>query len=287
MARLGREVGAAVEGRAVGRAEDRERPAAVARETRHRVHVDLVEVRSLFAIDLDADEELVHQRGGLGVLERFVLHHVAPVAGAVADRDEQRLVAAPRLLERLRRPRDTSRRGCACAAAGRRSTRRRVGSRAALSADSFTGAPGSEAAPSAYRTAGDLPPATLARVIDVVLHPGRDRSLRRRHPWVLSGAVARVDGEPAPGAFARVLAAEGEVLGFGHYSPHSALRVRMLALREGTGRGGAARGAHRGRGRAPRGEPAAARHRRGAARERRGRRSAGPGGGPLRRRAWS
>jgi 23S rRNA (cytosine1962-C5)-methyltransferase len=67
-------------------------------------------------------------------------------------------------------------------------------------------------------------------VLDVVLHPGRDRSLRRRHPWVLSGAVARVDGEPAPGAWCRVLAAEGEVLGFGHFSPHSSLRVRMLAF---------------------------------------------------------
>jgi 23S rRNA (cytosine1962-C5)-methyltransferase len=67
-------------------------------------------------------------------------------------------------------------------------------------------------------------------VIDVVLHPGRDRSLRRRHPWVLSGAVARVVGEAAPGAFARVLASEGELLGCGHYSPHSSLRVRMLAF---------------------------------------------------------
>ena len=67
-------------------------------------------------------------------------------------------------------------------------------------------------------------------MLDVVLHPGRDRSLRRRHPWVLSGAVASVQGDPEPGAFARVLAAEGEVLGFGHYSPHSALRVRMLGF---------------------------------------------------------
>ena len=57
---------------------------------------------------------------------------------------------------------------------------------------------------------------------DVVLHPGRDRSLRRRHPWVLSGAVARVEPESPPGAFARVLSAEGEVLGFGHLSPGSA-----------------------------------------------------------------
>lgn len=75
-----------------------------------------------------------------------------------------------------------------------------------------------------------MPPGYTRLVLDVVLHPGRDRSLRRRHPWVLSGAVARTLGEPAPGAFARVLSAEGEVLGFGHYSPHSALRVRMLGF---------------------------------------------------------
>ena len=30
----------------------------------------------------------------------------------------------------------------------------------------------------------------------VVLHPGRDRSVRRRHPWIRAGAVARVDGQP-------------------------------------------------------------------------------------------
>jgi 23S rRNA (cytosine1962-C5)-methyltransferase len=75
-------------------------------------------------------------------------------------------------------------------------------------------------------------------VLDVILHPGRDRSLRRRHPWVLSGAVARTEGEPAPGAFARVLAAEGEVLGFGHWSPNSALRVRMLAFEKELGEEG-------------------------------------------------
>jgi 23S rRNA (cytosine1962-C5)-methyltransferase len=67
-------------------------------------------------------------------------------------------------------------------------------------------------------------------VIEVVLHPGRDRSLRRRHPWVLSGAVARVEGAEVPGAWARVRAAEGDVLGYGHLSPSSNLRVRMLCF---------------------------------------------------------
>jgi 23S rRNA G2069 N7-methylase RlmK/C1962 C5-methylase RlmI len=41
-------------------------------------------------------------------------------------------------------------------------------------------------------------------MIDVVLKPDRDRSIRRRRRWVLSGAVARVDGTAEPGA--RVLA---------------------------------------------------------------------------------
>ena len=40
---------------------------------------------------------------------------------------------------------------------------------------------------------------------DVVLHPDRDRSVRRRHPWLLSGAVDRVEGEGAPGAEVRAL----------------------------------------------------------------------------------
>ncbi|HEY5657747.1 MAG TPA: class I SAM-dependent rRNA methyltransferase, partial [Myxococcota bacterium] len=64
---------------------------------------------------------------------------------------------------------------------------------------------------------------------DVVLKPGRERSVLRRHPWVLSGAVARVEGAPEPGAWVRVLSASGETLGYGHYAPTSGLRVRLLA----------------------------------------------------------
>ena len=44
-------------------------------------------------------------RGDLGVLERLVLHHVAPVAGGVADREEDRLVLASCRLEGLLTPR--------------------------------------------------------------------------------------------------------------------------------------------------------------------------------------
>jgi 23S rRNA (cytosine1962-C5)-methyltransferase len=67
-------------------------------------------------------------------------------------------------------------------------------------------------------------------MIDVILAPDRDRAARRRHPWILSGAVARVEGEGAPGDWARVLSAAGETLGFGHWSPHSQIRVRLLSF---------------------------------------------------------
>jgi 23S rRNA (cytosine1962-C5)-methyltransferase len=63
---------------------------------------------------------------------------------------------------------------------------------------------------------------------DVVLHTGRARAVRRRHPWVLSGAVDRVEGGPGPGDWVRVVSGEGEPIGFGHFSPHSNIRVRLL-----------------------------------------------------------
>ena len=68
-------------------------------------------------------------------------------------------------------------------------------------------------------------------MLDVVLNAGRDKPLRRRHPWVLSGAIREVSGaEQAAGAWARVISAEGETLGWGHFSPASGIRVRILSF---------------------------------------------------------
>ncbi|CAB4856884.1 unannotated protein [freshwater metagenome] len=61
----------------------------------------------------------------------------------------------------------------------------------------------------------------------VVLRPGRDKSVRRWHPWIFSGGVAEVRGNPGPGDTVRVVSAQGEALGAGAYSPDSQLRVRM------------------------------------------------------------
>ena len=103
--RLGRQVRRGPERLAVGAEEHVQRPAAAAVDRDGGVHVERVDVRPLLAIDLDADEALVHQLGGLRHRERLVLHHVAPVAGGVADREEDRLPLLTRAGEGLVAPR--------------------------------------------------------------------------------------------------------------------------------------------------------------------------------------
>jgi len=57
-----------------------------------------------FAVHLDTDEVFVEEGGGGGVLKRFVLHDVAPVARGVADADEDRDVTPLRFLKRFFAP---------------------------------------------------------------------------------------------------------------------------------------------------------------------------------------
>jgi 23S rRNA (cytosine1962-C5)-methyltransferase len=64
----------------------------------------------------------------------------------------------------------------------------------------------------------------------VRLRPGRDRPVRLRHPWVLSGSVDRIEGEPEPGETVSVVSSEGELLGTGDYDPQSQIRVRLFTF---------------------------------------------------------
>ena len=64
----------------------------------------------------------------------------------------------------------------------------------------------------------------------LTLKAKRDFSIRRRHPWIFSGAVADIDGEAAVGETVAVCDAQGRTLGYGSYSPASQIRVRMLSF---------------------------------------------------------
>lgn len=61
----------------------------------------------------------------------------------------------------------------------------------------------------------------------VHLVPGRDKSLRHRHPWIFRGAIARVEGDPESGETVRVVSSVGTELGRGAYSPRSQIAVRL------------------------------------------------------------
>jgi 23S rRNA (cytosine1962-C5)-methyltransferase len=63
----------------------------------------------------------------------------------------------------------------------------------------------------------------------VTLIPNREKSLRHRHPWVFSGAIGAVAGDPHGGGIVDVLDARGAFLARGYYNAQSRIRVRVLA----------------------------------------------------------
>ena len=60
----------------------------------------------------------------------------------------------------------------------------------------------------------------------LILKPGREKSLKRRHPWIFSGAVAKLEGAAQAGDTIEVRSHAGELLALAAYSPHSQIRAR-------------------------------------------------------------
>jgi 23S rRNA (cytosine1962-C5)-methyltransferase len=76
----------------------------------------------------------------------------------------------------------------------------------------------------------------------VILKPGREKSVMRRHPWIFSGAVQQADEELAlssskgiaSGATVDVLSSKGDFLARGAYSPQSQIRIRVWTFEDET-----------------------------------------------------
>ena len=62
------------------------------------------------------------------------------------------------------------------------------------------------------------------------LKRGRERSVKRHHPWIFSGAIEKVSGKPKIGDTVDVRSSSGEVLARAAYSPHSQIRARVWAF---------------------------------------------------------
>ncbi len=63
----------------------------------------------------------------------------------------------------------------------------------------------------------------------LTLKRGREKPVRNFHPWVFSGAIERVEGEPQPGDLVAVKDSSGHYLATGYYNPQSQIRARLLS----------------------------------------------------------
>ncbi len=75
-----------------------------------------------------------------------------------------------------------------------------------------------------------LGPATAQPCL--ILKAGREKSLQRRHPWIFSGAIERVDGAPASGDTLPVRDDAGNFFAWAAYNPDSQITARVWSWSE-------------------------------------------------------
>jgi 23S rRNA (cytosine1962-C5)-methyltransferase len=66
----------------------------------------------------------------------------------------------------------------------------------------------------------------------VYLQAGRDKSLKRKHPWLFSKAIKKIKGKPGLGDTVTIHDSEGKFLATAAYSPHSQIRARVWSFDE-------------------------------------------------------
>ncbi|MBS0012289.1 MAG: class I SAM-dependent rRNA methyltransferase [Bacteroidales bacterium] len=65
----------------------------------------------------------------------------------------------------------------------------------------------------------------------IILKSGKDQAVMRRHPWIFSGAIKKIEGKPAEGDVVNVYDNKDNFLARGHYQPGS-IAVRILTFRD-------------------------------------------------------
>ena len=55
----------------------------------------------------------------------------------------------------------------------------------------------------------------------LILKRDKEKSLMRRHPWVFSGAIAKIQGNPQEGDLVEIFSSDGNYLATAHYQDDS------------------------------------------------------------------
>jgi 23S rRNA (cytosine1962-C5)-methyltransferase len=69
---------------------------------------------------------------------------------------------------------------------------------------------------------------------DLILKPGREKPILNGHPWVYSGGVRQINGNPQAGDILTVRAHDGFLLGKAYWNPQSQIQARMLTWADET-----------------------------------------------------
>ncbi len=64
----------------------------------------------------------------------------------------------------------------------------------------------------------------------IKLKKGRDKSFNSKHPWIFSGAIDSVKDINTNGETVDIISGDGKFLGYGSYSSHSQISVRVLSF---------------------------------------------------------
>jgi 23S rRNA (cytosine1962-C5)-methyltransferase len=64
----------------------------------------------------------------------------------------------------------------------------------------------------------------------VILKKSADSFIKRKHPWIFSGAIEKVEGNPSIGETVQIFTSNKTPVGSGSYSPSSQIRVRVWSF---------------------------------------------------------
>lgn len=62
----------------------------------------------------------------------------------------------------------------------------------------------------------------------IIIKKDREKPIRNQHPWIFSGAIDEVRGNPTPGDIVTVVSHSGTFLARGYWNPTSQIQVRLL-----------------------------------------------------------
>lgn len=64
----------------------------------------------------------------------------------------------------------------------------------------------------------------------IILKRPADNFIKRKHPWIFSGAIEKVEGNPSNGETIKIFTSNKSLIGYGSCSPSSQIRVRVWSF---------------------------------------------------------